>query len=259
MNSTGNDAKIAELGALLRRIYALVEYARSKRDTAPIALGNYPGHVEDDLQFREQRDQLKRDVRVFLEREQGGEFEYQRLLSQLEHLTPGVPHGMSPGWKGLLRCRCWWDAKDELQGIADYLGEKLAQHYSQTGTINIAAQGDATFAGDVVGRDKIIINIFQNAAPEVKEALAGLGKVEVAVLLEIYDRGKGNTVTGAVDIEKVGRDYDMKVSEIRAICRFLEDEQLIRHFEDTGTMFVITHQGVKRSRLLLSASGISDD
>ena len=264
MNSTGNDAKIAELEALLRRIYALVEYARSKRDTAPIALGNYPGHVEDDLQFREQRDRLKQDVRLFFERERGGEFEYQRLLSRLEHLTPEIPHGMSPGWKGLLRCRCWWDVKDELQSIADYLGEKLAEHSShnqaaQTGGVNITASGDTTVAGDVVGRDKIIINIFKSAAPEVTEALAGLGRAEVAVLLEVYKRGGGNTVTGAVDIEKVGQNLNIEPSKVRSICRFLEDERLIQHFEDTGRLFVITHQGVKKSRLLMNASGISDD
>ena len=84
-----------------------------------------------------------------------------------------------------------------------------------------------------------------------RQAESQLGKSEVAVLLEIYNRGKGNTVTGTVDIEILGRDLGMTVSEIRLTCRFLEEAKLIRHFEDTGRLFVITHPGVIKARQIL--------
>ena len=120
MNTSDSQSKIAALKALLQRTYALAEYARSKRDTAPIAVGRHRGHVSDDRHFCEHKEQLLNDIKHLLET-RWDTFEYQCFQSRLERMTPSIPPGSSPGWKGLLRCRCWWDAKDELLEIADYL------------------------------------------------------------------------------------------------------------------------------------------
>lgn len=119
MNPTRAQAKVTRLEALLRRTYDLVEYARSKRDKAPIALGNYPGHVGEDRDFHNQVLLLKSDIKSLLDEEDT--LEYPRFVSKLERLTLTVPPDHSPAWNGMLRCRCWWDAKDELQAIAEYL------------------------------------------------------------------------------------------------------------------------------------------
>jgi hypothetical protein len=120
MNSISAQSKVTRLETLLHRTYSLAEYARSKRDKAPIALGAYPGHVGEDRNFHNQVQQLKSDINSLLD-EVWGSLEYPRFLSKLERLAPTVPPGHSPVWNGMARCRCWWDAKDELQEIADYL------------------------------------------------------------------------------------------------------------------------------------------
>jgi Effector-associated domain 7 len=112
-------SKVTRIEALLRRTYDLVEYARVKRDKAPIALGDYPGHVGEDRNFHNQVQQLKSDIKSLLDEDDS--LEYPRFVSKLERLTPSVSPGQSPVWNRLARCRCWWDAKDELQAIADYL------------------------------------------------------------------------------------------------------------------------------------------
>lgn len=119
MNSTDTQSKVTRVEALLRKTYDLVEYVRSKRDKAPIALGSYPGHVEEDRNFRSQVQQLKNDIKSLLDEEDS--LEYPRFVSKLERLTPTISPGHSPVWNRVARCRCWWDAKDELQAIADYL------------------------------------------------------------------------------------------------------------------------------------------
>lgn len=115
-------SNIAQLRALLERIYNLVDYARKKQETAPIALADahHPGHVDNDLEFVGRREELLEDIRYLLET-RWDSLEFPKLRAKLERRKPTIPPGMSPGIKGLYRCRCWWDAKDELQEMADYL------------------------------------------------------------------------------------------------------------------------------------------
>jgi hypothetical protein len=121
---------LTQLQALLQRAYELADYARSKFDSAPLALGRYPGHVEDDKAFCRQKEQLRIEIKSLLE-QTGDSLEYQRLLARLERLSPTIKQGYSPAWKGIARCRCWWDAKDELLEIADYLEEFILKTESQ--------------------------------------------------------------------------------------------------------------------------------
>jgi DNA-binding MarR family transcriptional regulator len=100
--------------------------------------------------------------------------------------------------------------------------------------------------------------LIANTVPGVVATQEGLSQEDTAVLLEIHKRGKGNTATGAVAVEQIARDLSLEQSEVRAICRYLEDANLIRHFEDTGRLFVITHRGEEKSRLLLGSAGIQD-
>lgn len=113
---------LTRLQKLLQQAYELADYARSKFDSAPLALGRYPGHVEDDKGFRRQKEQLRVEIKSLLE-QTGDSFEYQRLVARLERNSPSIQPGQVPVHKGIARCRCWWDAKDELLEIADYLEE----------------------------------------------------------------------------------------------------------------------------------------
>ena len=118
MNSE-NDP-LSHLQILLEKTYKLVEYARLKFDSAPIALGHYSGNVGDDRQFLGEVEQLKTNIKTLVE-SNWGNIEYQRFLTKLDHIKYSVPPGMVPARKGFLRARGWWDARDELQEIANYL------------------------------------------------------------------------------------------------------------------------------------------
>lgn len=113
---------LTKLKTLRQQAYALADYVRSKFDSAPLALGHYPGHVEDDKHFCRQREQLRVEIKSLLE-QSGDSLEYQRLVAKLERRSPSIQQGYSPVWKGSARCRCWWDAKDEMLEIANYLEE----------------------------------------------------------------------------------------------------------------------------------------
>lgn len=91
--------------------------------------------MEDDQQFCRGREQLRAETRSLFE-QAGDRFEYQRFLARLERSEPTIKQGHSPGWKGSIRCRCWWDAKDELLEIANYLEEFISKIGSQQMTNN---------------------------------------------------------------------------------------------------------------------------
>jgi len=134
-------SKMAALNSLLQRTYDLVEYARSRRDSAPIALADrcHPDHVEYDSYFCRQRDRLLGDVKSLLLKTCWDAFEYNRFQSRLEHFNRSIPPGQVPGWKGLARCRCWWDARDELEEVADYLHD-LKSGLAKEGTEETTTQ-----------------------------------------------------------------------------------------------------------------------
>ncbi|MBD3309535.1 hypothetical protein GF348_24360 [candidate division KSB3 bacterium] len=130
MSSNQNTNALTRLQALLRQVYELADYARSKFDSAPLAIGRYPGHVEEDKEFCRDRDQLIAEIRSLLE-QIGGPLENKRLIARLERRSPIIQQGYSPVWKGIARCKCWWDAKDELLEIADYIEELTLKTESQ--------------------------------------------------------------------------------------------------------------------------------
>lgn len=127
----------------------MADYTRSRFDSAPIAIGNYRGHVEDDPGFCKQMEQLKAEA-MFLLEQIGDPTDYQRLVAGLERRTRSIPPGMSPGWNGILRCRCWWDAKDEVLEIADYLEKFTTKTESRV-------RQDQTEAGCVQKRVTIVL------------------------------------------------------------------------------------------------------
>jgi hypothetical protein len=126
MNLDQDTHLLTELQTLLERTYELADYARSKFDSAPLAIGAYRGHVQDDKGFCRQREQLRADIKSLLERA-GSPLEYQRFVASLERRSPSIQQGYSPVLKGRARCRCWWDARDDLLGIADYLEELFSK------------------------------------------------------------------------------------------------------------------------------------
>jgi hypothetical protein len=122
MNTDDDQSKVAELTKLTERAYELVQYTRTKQEKAPIALAERhdSGHVENDPIFKKRREELLKDVQHLLEIGWDS-FEYYKLQSKLERRKPTVAPGMVHCLKGYIRCRCWWDAKDELQELAEYL------------------------------------------------------------------------------------------------------------------------------------------
>jgi len=130
MNLNQNTYKLNRFQALLQRAYELADYARSKFDSAPLAIGRYRGHVEDDKEFCRQKEQLRVEIKSLLE-QTGDPLAYERLIARPERRSPSIKQGYSPAWKGIARCRCWWDAKDELLEIADYLEESILKTESQ--------------------------------------------------------------------------------------------------------------------------------
>jgi len=119
---TKAQSTIVSLDSLLTRTYELIQYCRSRFDEAPMPayLNRYPGHVEDDPTFCEKRDRLLDDIKQLLMRGKDG-LRYPQFLSQMERAPRSIAPDASPVWKGMVRCRCWWDAKDYLQALADYL------------------------------------------------------------------------------------------------------------------------------------------
>lgn len=126
----GHKTKITpkKLKALLSRTHALIQHCRSRFDSAPIPayMNRYPGHVEDDATFCATKEALLDDIREMLV-EGDGELGYSQFLSLMEHSQRSIVPGTSPVWKGMTRCRCWWDARDELQAVADYLTERSSR------------------------------------------------------------------------------------------------------------------------------------
>lgn len=67
MSFNQNILQLTKLQLLLQQAYGLADHARSKFDSAPLALGHYPGHVEDDKGFCSQREQLRVEIKFLLE------------------------------------------------------------------------------------------------------------------------------------------------------------------------------------------------
>ena len=130
MSQNQNTRILTRSQALLQRAYELADYTRSKFDSAPLALSRYPGHVEDDKEFCRQKEQLWVEIKSLLE-QTGDPLEYQRFVARLERHPPTIQQGCSPVWKGSARCRCWWNTKDELLEIADYLEKLISKTESQ--------------------------------------------------------------------------------------------------------------------------------
>jgi uncharacterized protein YdcH (DUF465 family) len=130
MSSYQSTQEPTKLQALLQRTYELADYTRSKFDLAPLAIGSYQGHVEEDRYFCRQLKQLKDEIKSSLE-QTGDPFEYQRFVARLERRPPTIQQGHIPIWKGIARCRCWWDAKDELLETADFLEDVISKAESQ--------------------------------------------------------------------------------------------------------------------------------
>lgn len=147
MDTGDSRSKIAALKTLLQRTYALIDYARSKRDTAPIALAghNHPGHVHNDQRFCDDKERLINDIKHLVDT--GWDtLEFPHFKSRLERITPSIASGNVPVWNGFARCRCWWDAKDELQEIADYLqGLKLSLEKTSDQGVSTETPSDKYF------------------------------------------------------------------------------------------------------------------
>ena len=124
-----------------------------------------------------------------------------------------------------------------------------------SGGVNANAE-QINVGADMVGRDKIVsvVNVFLEQNPRMA-ATVGLSRLQVETLLAIFVQGKGNTVAGAVDIEKLAQEFGRPVTDMRQSCQVLEAEGLIKHFEDTGQLYVITRAGVKTAQLW-HASGL---
>jgi hypothetical protein len=80
--------------------------------------------------FCDNRDKLLEDIRKLLT-EEGDELRYSQFLSHMEHAPRSIDQSMSPVWKGMARCRCWWDARDHLQAVVDYLQDMLSSTTSR--------------------------------------------------------------------------------------------------------------------------------
>ncbi|MBN1450018.1 MAG: hypothetical protein JW963_03310, partial [Anaerolineales bacterium] len=80
-----------------------------------------------------------------------------------------------------------------------------------------------------------------------------LDEQELAVLLYIHDVGGENAVSGVVKVEQIREALSLEYSVIDRICRYLEGERLVKHFDDTGYRWVITHDGKKKARALLKS------
>lgn len=127
MHSRHHSDAQSELQSLLEKTYALAEYTRTRFDSAPIQLAHrsHPDHVENQRQFCSQRDELRRNVKRVLD-SHFGPMEYHRFTARLERRSPTVAPGHSPVWKGSVRCRCWWDARDELLEMASHFEELMS-------------------------------------------------------------------------------------------------------------------------------------
>lgn len=130
MGSNEDVDTLSVVRTLLQRAYELADYARSQFDFAPLPIGNRPGHVEHDRQFCANREELKNDIRNVLE-SNWDSLEYQRFKSRVERFARSIPAGSNPVRNRSQRCRCWWDARDELLEIADYLEELMPTTESQ--------------------------------------------------------------------------------------------------------------------------------
>lgn len=138
-----------------------------------------------------------------------------------------------------------------LPEVRDFFAAQTGNTVSAvSGGVNANAE-QINVGADVVGRDKIvnIVNVFLEQNPKMAVTM-GLSRPQVETLLAIFVKGKGNTATGAVDIEKLAQEFGWLVTEMRQSCKYLEGEGLIRHFEDTGRWCVITHAGVKIAQSL---------
>lgn len=87
MSFNQNPRVLTRLQILLQQAYELADYARSKFDSAPLALTRYPSHVEDDKGFCRQQEHLRIEILSLLE-EIGDPLEYQRLVARLERRSP---------------------------------------------------------------------------------------------------------------------------------------------------------------------------
>jgi len=89
-----------------------------------------------------------------------------------------------------------------------------AQPASQSGGVNVAAQGDATVGGDVVGGDKVtnvttITNIYQAApAPAPAPEVAGTGLTALAALMRAPDV-RDQVVAFRTDFQEASRQIDV--------------------------------------------------
>jgi hypothetical protein len=135
---------LAKLRRLLQQTYELKDYTVSKFDSAPIALasGHDPRHAEKDQRFRERRDELMSGIKILLD-SNWDSLEHHRFKLRLERRTPGVPYDKNPVWKGVIRCRCWWDMYDELAETANYLEDLLSDLESQRRTSVPSTRGVA--------------------------------------------------------------------------------------------------------------------
>jgi hypothetical protein len=138
-----------------------------------------------------------------------------------------------------------------LPEVRDFFAAQSGKTVSVvSGGVNANAE-QINVGADMVGRDKIvnIVNVFLEQNPKLATKV-GFSRLQVGTLLAIFVNGKGNTATGAVDIEKLAQEFECPITDMRQSCRYLEGEGLIKHFEDTGRLYVITHAGVKIAQSL---------
>lgn len=119
---------LVDLERLQMQVDNLIKYVCDMFDRAPsIGRSAYLGcHVEDDSAFFDHRIRLIDKFRELLKTHWDGA-ELRRFEMKLESFPRTIALGCSPVWQNVARCRCWWDARDELQTIERYLGERALE------------------------------------------------------------------------------------------------------------------------------------